>query len=80
MSESPWWRGAVIYQIYPRSSKDTNGDGVGEWRKELPSLHTGDIQFLDTHAAVLSFTRSHGSEKLFIAFNLSPPTHRQCAA
>jgi alpha-glucosidase len=42
-----------------------------KWRKELPSLHTGDIRFLDMHAAVLSFTRSHGNEKLFIAFNLS---------
>ncbi|TAL72305.1 MAG: DUF3459 domain-containing protein [Rhodanobacter sp.] len=38
MSETPWWRGAVIYQIYPRSFLDTDGDGVGDLRGIIDRL------------------------------------------
>lgn len=30
LANRPWWRGASIYQIYPRSFADANGDGVGD--------------------------------------------------
>lgn len=29
-SARPWWKGAAIYQIYPRSFMDANGDGIGD--------------------------------------------------
>ncbi|PKS11298.1 hypothetical protein jhhlp_003060 [Lomentospora prolificans] len=36
--DSDWWRGAVIYQIYPRSFQDSNGDGVGDLKGILRRL------------------------------------------
>ncbi|MEO7351980.1 MAG: glycoside hydrolase family 13 protein [Marmoricola sp.] len=41
MSQQQWWRDAVIYQIYPRSWADSDGDGMGDLpgiTKRLPHL------------------------------------------
>ncbi len=36
--QSQWWKSAVIYQIYPRSFADSNGDGIGDLRGIISKL------------------------------------------
>jgi alpha-glucosidase len=50
--KNPWWRGAAIYQIYPRSFLDTNGDGIGD----LPGI-----------LAKLDYVASLGVEAIWIS-------------
>ena len=58
MTDIPWWRGAVIYEIYPRSFMDSNGDGIGD----LPGI----IERLD-------YVASLGVDAIWIApFFTSP--------
>ncbi len=52
MSLNDDWRGWVIYQIYPRSFADSNGDGVGD----LPGImaHLDHVASLGVDAVWLS--------------------------
>jgi alpha-glucosidase len=55
-----WWRGAVIYQIYPRSFADSNGDGIGD----LPGI-----------TAKLDYVASLGVDGIWLSpFFTSPMT------
>ena len=49
---TPWWKNAVIYQIYPKSFQDSNGDGIGD----LPGIisHLDYLQKLGVDAIWLS--------------------------
>ncbi|MCA0149721.1 alpha-glucosidase [Rossellomorea vietnamensis] len=36
--EKKWWKESVVYQIYPRSFKDSNGDGIGDLQGVISKL------------------------------------------
>src|SRR5450631_57623 len=38
IDKGDWWKTGVVYQIYPRSFKDSNGDGVGDLRGVIEKL------------------------------------------
>jgi len=38
MTDRKWWKEAIVYQIYPRSFMDSNGDGIGDLRGVISKL------------------------------------------
>ncbi len=59
-----WWQTGVIYQIYPRSFQDTNGDGIG------------DLKGIERR---LDYLASLGVDAIWIsAKSIAPPAGRQC--
>lgn len=57
-AQAPWWHDAVIYQIYPRSWSDSDGDGIGD----LPGI-----------TARLAHVRGLGADAIWLSpFYLSP--------
>src|SRR5687768_1197145 len=52
MTDTDWWRGGVVYQIYPRSFRDSNDDGNGDLRGIIEKLDY--LQWLGVDAIWLS--------------------------
>jgi 1,4-alpha-glucan branching enzyme len=73
-SMTDWWRGAVIYQVYPRSFQDSNGDGIGD----LPGImrRLDHIASLGVDCIWLSPINSHRSA----TWATTSPTTRKSTA
>ncbi len=52
MPETTWWKHGIVYQIYPRSFQDTNGDGIGDLKGICERLDY--LTWLGVHAIWIS--------------------------
>ena len=52
VNATPWWKHALVYEIYPRSFQDTNGDGIGDINGIIQRL--GYLQSLRVNAIWLT--------------------------
>ncbi len=67
MGERAWWKEAVVYQIYPKSFCDSNGDGVGD----LPGI-TAKLDMLKTLGVdVLWLTPIYASPEVDNGYDIS---------
>jgi len=55
-SERQWWKDATVYQIYPASFKDSNGDGLGDLGgiiSKIDYVHRLGIDVIWMYAALM---------------------------
>ena len=58
-----WWKNAIVYQIYPKSFKDSNGDGIGDLAgitEKLDYLHDLGINVLWINPVYCSPMKDNG--------------------
>ncbi|CAK1603627.1 unnamed protein product [Parnassius mnemosyne] len=62
-----WWENTVIYQIYPRSFKDTNGDGIGDLRGITSELE----HFVDAGVGAIWMSPIFSSPMIDFGYDIS---------
>jgi len=62
-SPEPWWKNGVLYQVYPRSFQDSNGDGIGDFpgaTSRLSHLHNLGVDAVYVNACFDSPNADNG--------------------
>ncbi|ENH71973.1 Alpha-glucosidase, partial [Fusarium oxysporum f. sp. cubense race 1] len=62
-----WWKQGVVYQIYPASFKDTNGDGIGD----IPGIISKLDYIQDVGVDIIWVSLHYKSPQVNMGYNIS---------
>ena len=67
-----WWKETIVYQIYPRSFKDSNDDGIGDLNgitEKLDYLHGLGIETLWLNPIFASPNADNGYDQILVLYS-----------